>query len=73
MVDFAKEYGLSERSACRSISLSRTVYHYKPDASRDEAVINALQELADRYPRYGFGNLPPAEYLAVINHPDTSI
>ena len=60
MVDLAKEeYGLSERSACRSVRLSRTVYHYKPDASRDDEVVAALLELADRYPRYGFGKMFP--------------
>lgn len=60
MVDFAKsEHGMSERSACRSVRLSRTVYHYKPDTTRDEPVIEMLQELADRYPRYGFGKMFP--------------
>lgn len=60
MVDFARqEYGLSLRSACRTLQLSRTVYHYRPDVTRDEPVIAALQELADRYPRYGFGKMFP--------------
>lgn len=39
--------------------MSRTVYHYKPDPKRDEPVITALQELADRFPRYGFGKMFP--------------
>lgn len=60
MVDFARsEHGVSERSACNAVNLSRTVYHYKPDAKRDEPVIEVLQELADRYPRYGFGKMFP--------------
>jgi hypothetical protein len=36
------------------LSLSRTVYFYQPDTRRDEPVIHALTELAERYPRYGF-------------------
>jgi len=60
MVDFAREeHGLSERSACRAVRLSGTVYHYKPDTRRDETVIEVLQELADQYPRYGFGKMFP--------------
>lgn len=39
------------------LSLSRTVYFYQPDTRRDESVIQALAELAERYPRYGFNKL----------------
>ncbi|SAZ36914.1 Low calcium response locus protein T (modular protein) [Citrobacter amalonaticus] len=49
--------GLSIRQACRSLNLSRTVYHYRPDTTRDEPVIVALQAMAERYPRYGFPKL----------------
>ncbi len=45
------------RQACRTLSLSRTVYFYQPDTRRDEPVIHALTELAERYPRYGFKKL----------------
>lgn len=37
--------------------MSRTVYHYRPDTTRDEPVIAALQAAAERYPRYGFPKL----------------
>ncbi|EPC5538530.1 IS3 family transposase [Salmonella enterica] len=50
-------FGLSIRQACRSLNLSRTVYHYRPDNTRDEPVITALQAAAERYPRYGFPKL----------------
>ncbi len=50
-------FGLSIRQACRSLNLSRTVYHYRPDTTRDEPVIFALQAAAERYPRYGFPKL----------------
>lgn len=60
MVDYVREeHGLSLRASCRTFNLSRTVYHYKPDLTRDEPVIIALQELADRFPRYGFGKMFP--------------
>ncbi|GDF93095.1 transposase [Escherichia coli] len=48
---------LSIRQACRSLDLSRTVYHYRPNTTRDEPVISALQAAAERYPRYGFPEL----------------
>ena len=50
-------FGLSTRQACRSLNLSRTVYHYRPDTTRDEPVIFALQAVAERYLRYGFPKL----------------
>lgn len=43
-------FGLSIRQAYRSLNLSRTVYHYRPNISRDEPVIAALQAAAERYP-----------------------
>jgi len=48
---------MSIRQACRTLSLSRTVYFYQPDTRRDEPVIQALTEMAERYPRYGFKKL----------------
>ncbi len=48
---------MSLRQACRTLSLSRTVYFYQPDTRRDEPVIHALTELTERYPRYGFKKL----------------
>ena len=48
---------MSVRQACRMLSLSRTVYFYQPDTRHNERVIQALTELAERYPRYGFKKL----------------
>lgn len=48
---------MSQRASCRALSLSRSVYHYRPDDSRDEPVIQALLALVERYPRYGFRKL----------------
>ena len=59
-MDFAKEsLGASLRIACDAVSLSRTVYHYQPDSTRDDQVIKVLLELAERYPQYGFGKMFP--------------
>lgn len=51
------QFAMSLRQACRTLSLSRTVYFYQPDTRRDEPVIQTLTELAERYPRYGFKKL----------------
>ena len=60
MVNFMQEeHSLSIRSSCRAINISRTVYRYRPDTDKDQPVIEALFELVDRYPRYGFGKLFP--------------
>ena len=48
---------MSIRQACRTLSLSRTVYVYQPNTRRDEPVIQLLTELAECYPRYGFKKL----------------
>lgn len=60
MVDLMlQDYSLSIRAACRAINISRTMYSYRPDTDKDQPVIEALLELVDRYPRYGFGKLFP--------------
>jgi putative transposase len=50
-------HGLSIRKACNAIGLSRSVYGYQAKPRDDTPVIELLVELADRYPRYGFGKL----------------
>jgi putative transposase len=50
-------FGLSISQACRSLNLSRTLYHYHPDTMRDEPVIVALQAVAEQYPLYSFPKL----------------
>lgn len=51
------QFAMSLRQACRTLSLSRTVFRYQPDTRRDEPVIMALTVAAERYPRYGFKKL----------------
>ena len=48
---------LSIRRSCAAVRLSRSVYGYRPNKSKDEEVIKALESAVDRYPRYGFGKL----------------
>ena len=52
-----RTHGASQRLACRVVGLSRTVYRYRPDTRRDDAVIAALQAAVERYPAYGFSKL----------------
>ncbi len=51
------QFTMSIRQACRTLSLSRTVFRYQPDTRRDEALILRLTEAAERYPCYGFKKL----------------
>lgn len=46
---------MSERRACTSVKLSRTVYRYEPIAGRDIEIQEALQHLAAKHPEMGFG------------------
>ncbi len=48
-------HGLSQRSACRAVGLSRSVLTYERRTAADDAVIAVLQELAERFPDRGFG------------------
>lgn len=54
------QFKMSTRRACRTLSLSRTVFFYQQDTRRDDVVIEALTEAAERYPRYGFKNFSGA-------------
>ncbi len=58
MVDYlVSTHGLSYRRSCYALKLSRSVYRYQPADKKDEDVIEALLELTERYPRYGFKKL----------------
>ncbi len=50
-----QRHGLSQRSACRALGLSRSVLSYERRTAADDAVIAVLQELAERFPDRGFG------------------
>lgn len=61
------EYCISQRRACQIVSLSRTVLRYQGKPHDDEAVVTALQQLAEQHPRWGFGKLFPS--LRLRGHP----
>ena len=47
--------GLSQRAACRLLSVARSALGYESRmAARDAVVIEAMSELARQYPRYGY-------------------
>lgn len=46
---------MSERSACGTIELSRTVYRYEPLPNRDVEIQETLGQLAGTHPEMGFG------------------
>ena len=55
LVDYARQQlGLSLRSACQILNLSRSVYRYRPDAARDQSVIEAIQHVVEDSPGWGF-------------------
>ena len=70
------QFARSLRQACRTLSLSRTVYFYQPNTGREEPVIHALTELAERYnnerPHESLNNLTPEEYRLMAEKPEIS-
>ena len=50
-------HGASERRACRVVGVSRSVKRYEPKPRDDSEVIDALGQLAERHPRFGFRKL----------------
>lgn len=49
-----EEHGVSQRQACRTLSVPRSSIQYNPKAKNDTPVINALQGLVERHPAIGF-------------------
>ncbi len=50
-------HGASERRVCRLVRLSRSANRYEPKSRDDTEVIEALGELVERYPQFGFRKL----------------
>jgi putative transposase len=61
------QLGLSERSACRTVNLSRFVYHYRAKKKDDQEIAQELRQLADRHPRWGCRKM--SYYLRNQGHP----
>jgi putative transposase len=49
-----EEHGVSQRQACKTLSVPRSTAQYHPKARNDSPVINALQELVEKHPAIGF-------------------
>jgi putative transposase len=61
-----QEFGLSERQACHTVQLSRSVFRYEARRSVDEPLAQELRQLADRQPRWGCGKM--TDYLRNQGH-----
>lgn len=48
------EHGISQRQACKVVSLPRSTQQYKRKPKQDEPVIDQLKELVDKHPSIGF-------------------
>lgn len=50
-----KDFNLSVKIACLGANISRSTWYRQPQgAQEDEAIISSLQEVIDRWPRWGF-------------------
>ena len=55
---YTKEtHEMSERQACRTIGISRTLYRYESRRSSDREIKEHLKILAEKKPRWGFGKM----------------
>jgi putative transposase len=49
-----EEHGVSQRQACRALSMPRSTVQYSPKSKNDTDVIRALHELVEKHPAIGF-------------------
>ncbi len=49
-----REHGVSQRQACKTVSLPRSTQCYKQKPKADEAVMEQLQQMVDKHPAIGF-------------------
>ena len=50
----AEEHGVSIRQGCRTAGIADSTYRYKCRARNDDSIIEALNELVERFPSIGF-------------------
>jgi putative transposase len=50
-------FDLSERQACRAVSLNRCTYRYRAKKTDDRPIEQALRQLAEQQPRWGCGKM----------------
>ena len=61
-----EEFGLSERQVCRTVQVSRYAYLYQTKRTMDGLIVQELQQLTDRQPRWGCGKM--SDYLRNQGH-----
>jgi putative transposase len=49
-----EEHGVSQRQACKTLSVPRSTFQYQPKPKNDMPVIQALEELVAKHPAIGF-------------------
>lgn len=49
-----EEHGVSQRQACKAVSLPRSTHQYTPKPKDDSMLITALTELTEQHPAIGF-------------------
>ena len=54
MAFVSSEYRLSERTACKLLSVEGSSYRYEPRPDRNAELRKALVQLARQKPRYGY-------------------
>jgi putative transposase len=57
---------MSERGACRTVSLNRCTYRYQAKKADDFQIVQELRQLAERQPRWGCGKM--THYLRNQGH-----
>jgi putative transposase len=53
-VGFLHSRGLSVQRACQLVGLHRSTYHYQACPDQNTDLLNRIQKLAQRHPRYGY-------------------
>ncbi len=51
------QHRLSERQACQTVQLYRSTYRYQAKKTKDEQIMQALRQLAESQPRWGYGKM----------------
>lgn len=57
---------MSERQACRTVQVSRCAFRYQTKRITDEPIVQELQQLANKQPRWGCGKM--SDYLRNQGH-----
>lgn len=53
-MEIMEQYKVSVQQACKMMDLNRSVYYYQPKREDDEIIIQAINQLHEKYPVIGF-------------------